>query len=93
MPCSDATWTINGTTYNGKLLVGLGELAVDVTDAYAYPGEPRAYSARHYSANIDGMEVVGFVPPWPAIFVLITLVIGALPARVRNRIRGFGRVD
>ena len=93
MSCSDATWTINGTTYTGKLLVGLGELAVDVTDAYAYPGEPRAYSVRHYSADIDGMEVVGFAPLWPAIVGLIMLVIVALPARLRNRIRGFGRVD
>jgi len=92
-PCPDATWAIDGTTYHGKLLIGAHELAPNVTLAYAYPGESRAYSARHYSADIDGLEVVSFVPPWLAVLVVITLVIGALPARVRNRIPGFGRVD
>jgi hypothetical protein len=87
-PCPDATWTINGTTYTGTLVVGRFETAVRVPETYAYPGEPYAYSVRHSSANIDGMEALGLFPPWPVVLSLIMLVIGALPDRVRNRIRG-----
>jgi hypothetical protein len=92
-PCPDARWTIDGRTYTGTLFVGSHELPTTAPDIYAYPGEDRAYSARHYSADIDGMELVGFVPPWPFILGVIMMVIVALPARVRNRVRGFGRVD
>jgi hypothetical protein len=91
--CPDATWTIDGTSYHGKLFVGLRELARSGTEAYAYPGENRAYTAWHHSADTDGMEVVGFVPPWLAIAGLVMGVVVALPARVRNRVRGLGRVD
>jgi hypothetical protein len=85
--CDGSTWTIDGRTYTGRLLLGDTELGTTPKQAYTVPGDYRAYSPRHYTASVDGLEVYGFVPTWLALPILLLMVLVALPARVWARIR------
>lgn len=84
--CDGSTWMIDGRSYTGQLLLGPGETAGRRKDAYVVPGDRRAYTARHYSAPIDGLEIYGFVPSWPGLPILLLMVLVALPARLWRRL-------
>lgn len=85
--CDGSTWTIDGNTYIGRLLLGDNELARSPKQAYTVAGDFRAYTDRHYTASIDGLEIFGFVPTWLVWPILILMVLVALPARLWRRIR------
>src|SRR5690606_23358310 len=85
--CDGSTWTIDGHTYTGRLLLGDNEPARSPQDAYTVAGDFRAYTDRHYTASIDGLEIYGFVPAWLAWPVLVLMVLVALPARLWRRVR------
>jgi hypothetical protein len=86
--CTDSTWTIDGRTYAGTLRLGGTELASSPKEAWTVPGDTSAYTVRHYSASVDGLEAFGLVPLWLSVPVLLIMIVGALPARVW---RGVGR--
>jgi hypothetical protein len=81
--CGGVQWQTGGRSYTGTVYLDDDELGPLFTTrtviAYAIAGDDEAFSAKHHTSGLDGMEVFGFVPWWAgAPLIALCVLFGAI---------------